>query len=72
MRVLTLGAADPGPVVVADVDGGGSDVVTLHRATGEIGVIDLGGGSAARQFPVDPTGGSEYGPRALAIGDLDG
>jgi len=71
VRSLTLGAADPGPVVVADVDGGGSDVVTLHRATGELGVIGLTGGTP-RRFAVDPTGGAPYGPAALAVGDLDG
>ena len=71
VRTLTLGAGDPGPVVVADVDGGGSDVVTLHRATGEIGVIGLTGGPA-RRFAADPTGGAPYGSRALAVGDLDG
>ena len=70
-RTITLGVADPGPVAVADVDGGGPDVVTLHRASGEIGVVPLVGGTEQR-YRVDPEGGGAYGPRALAVGDLDG
>ncbi len=66
-----LQGGKPEPVVSADVNGSGNDVVVLHDDSGEVEVVRAGE-SIDERFPADDRASSHYDSRALAVGDIDG
>ena len=82
---VTYGTAgNPGPLVVADVDPDGrKDILVLHKNSGQLGVYQQGPGGGLvlvddtvgsstpyeRRSPIPIT--ADYGPQALAVGDIN-
>ncbi len=67
---INLAESNPQSVAIADVDGGGSDIIMLHDSTGDIGAVPIAGGTE-KTYAGDRQPSSQYDARALAVGDID-